>query len=215
MKASWLEVCLCLLIAQRHTGCVSLTAKSRGFVSPSYQSWRPRSSRPRHAARIEGPFIDQQSVTAVTVASPTANLLQQEDLDLLASRGYIAVKDFFSKSRLAEIRQDIQLKTDSGLMREAAIRGSVNSGAVDVVNMRTVVEAVRSTKITWLDTLNPRTPAEGELLLSLDKLRAQLSEEFRVSLVSEDSEVLYAFYPVGGFYKVKKIRRLHVLFTIL
>jgi Rps23 Pro-64 3,4-dihydroxylase Tpa1-like proline 4-hydroxylase len=63
------------------------------------------------------------------------------------------------------------------------------------------VTSIRSTATDWLDYLSPRTEVEGRLLQYLDAFRMQLCAALDLDLDFDDTEVLYARYPVGGFYR--------------
>jgi hypothetical protein len=58
---------------------------------------------------------------------------------------------------------------------------------------------IRKNKLIWLDYLSPKTNIESNLLQYLDVFRMQLAESLSLDLNFEDTEVLFAYYPVGGY----------------
>ena len=137
----------------------------------------------------------------------TPPIFQQTCLDnlkRLKDSKYTVWTNFLSKEDIMDISNDIDNRYDNGNMFEAGVKGSTSSAAsipYNGVQQRTVISQVRNTSIEWLDILNPKSEIESKLLKYLDAFRMKLSEELSLDLSFDDTEVLYARYPMGGFYK--------------
>ena len=124
-------------------------------------------------------------------------------LSLLDSQRFVIWPDFLERGDLAELYTDLESRYESGEMREAAVKGKKLNMPLPYggPQQRAVMGDIRVTSTCWLDYLQPQTTVEGRLLQFLDGFREQVGAYVGEDLCMEDTEVLYARYPVGGFYK--------------
>ena len=116
----------------------------------------------------------------------------------LALNRFTVLHNFINVEDISDVRADLDGRYARGEMLQAGVRGRV--GGNDGGSPSAVISSIRNAVTVWLDNSKPQTAVESNLLLFLDVLRMQLAEELRLDLSLEDTEVLYARYPVGGFY---------------
>lgn len=135
---------------------------------------------------------------------PISKLLLNKNLLVLQSQKYLVWEDFLEKKDILEIFGDLEGRYSRGEMAQAAVKGSSNLAAsvpYNAVQSRQIHTEIRKTSTVWLDYLRPKTITESKLLQYLDAFRMQLCEKLQCDLSFEDTEALYAHYPVDGFYK--------------
>lgn len=119
--------------------------------------------------------------------------------------------NFLSQSDLHEIFNDIENRFTNGDMLEAAVKGEIvpvieQPGRLGLfenqdIETRMVTKRIRNTATCWLDLQEPKSLIEEQLLQYLHVFRKQLGNQLSLNFDLEDTEVLYARYPQGGFYK--------------
>jgi len=128
-----------------------------------------------------------------------------DNINNLNEYNFTVWPNFLNREDLAEIREDVEKRQESGVMKVAAVKGPRISEAQrnehDMQQHRTVIESIRKTSTVWLDYTEPKSEIEIKLLMYLDVFRMKLAEELQLDLNFFDTEVLYAYYPIGGFYK--------------
>ena len=143
--------------------------------------------------------------TLKTVQIPFSKL-QNKMVDLKEQQ-YVIWPNFLVDEDLKELNQDLENRYVANELVEAAIKGVVTHDVpYDAVQSRSVETSVRKTSTVWLDNFQPKTLIESRLLLYMDVFRMQLQQELQVDLEYLDTEVLYARYPVGGYYKIHQDR---------
>lgn len=108
-----------------------------------------------------------------------------------------------AKQDLTELCSDLDARFACGEMREAGVKGprAEEPVAYHAAQQRTVLTAVRKTATCWLDYALPKSDIEAKLLQFFDAFRMQLGERLSWDFSFEDTEMLYARYPEGGYYK--------------
>ena len=124
----------------------------------------------------------------------------------LKEQHYVIWPNFLVADDLKELNEDLEERYVANELVEAAIKGVVRDVPYDAVQSRSVETSVRKTSTVWLDNFEPKTSIESRLLLYMDVFRKQLQQELQVELEYLDTEVLYARYPVGGYYKTHQDR---------
>ena len=141
---------------------------------------------------------------AILKTPPILEKIFLDNLKRLKDSKYTVWTNFLLTEDIMDISNDIDNRYENGNMFEAGVKGSTSSAAsipYNGIQQRTVISQVRNTSIEWLDILNPKSEIESKLLKYLDAFRMKLSEELSLDLSFDDTEVLYARYPMGGFYK--------------
>ena len=139
-----------------------------------------------------------------TVKIPLVKL-QSQMVDLKANQ-FVVWPNFLVEDDLRELNDDLEERYVANELVEAAIKGVVRDVPYDAIQSRSVETSVRKTSTVWLDNFEPKTSIESRLLLYMDVFRMQLQEELQVDLEYLDTEVLYARYPIGGYYKIHQDR---------
>jgi len=122
---------------------------------------------------------------------------------------YVVWPHFLVKADVNELCADMEHRFAIGDMKDAAVKGSTMSAgqaaaaplAYDGPQQRTVIPSVRNTATCWLDLIAPKSDVEGKLMVYLDTFRLLLASHLDLDLELEDTETLFARYPIGGFYK--------------
>ncbi|RYF65412.1 MAG: oxidoreductase, partial [Cytophagaceae bacterium] len=109
-------------------------------------------------------------------------------IDGILEAGYGVVDSFLSPDEVVALRKQLQQRQAAGQFREAGI-GSGQAA---------VEKAIRGDEILWLDS-ETATPEETAFLERIDQFIGYVNRTCYLGL--RDSELHYARYPVGTFYK--------------
>ena len=114
-------------------------------------------------------------------------------IDGMLETGYGVVDSFLSPDEVIALRTRLQERQAAGLFREAGI-GQIAGGNGEA----TVKKAIRGDEILWLEP-DTATPDEALFLERIDQFIDYLNQTCYLGL--RDSELHYARYPTGTFYK--------------
>ena len=167
-------------------------------------------------------IASSSSSTATAVDDDTAQLLPLPQLspsilNTLATQGYVIVPNFLSQSLVDELRQDlIMLRNhhhpNGGVFQQAKI-GQDNTNALNtdiriaetcfLGRGRKELITITSSSSTSMDSIRDRS---GGLYDIIDTIRRNLdtiviSGEQQQQLDPSLTELLYAYYPRGGYYR--------------
>jgi len=135
----------------------------------------------------------------------SVDVLRRGVSELLSQR-YTVFRNFVNTTDGMRIALDMETRYDSGSMKDAGVKG-----LVDRPN-RHVNTNIRKTSTMWLDREGVgaergriRNGGQGDMMDAslhsfLETFREELMRELQLSLEPHDTELLYARYPVGGFY---------------
>ena len=132
--------------------------------------------------------------------------ISQKDIDCLSTKGYVVIPDFLPRELVDELRNDI-LKLRSGdAFREAKIgQDSTNSLNKSIRIAETCFigrNRAELTRITGGDSVRDRSLGLYDILDGLcDSLVDLCWKESEAKLDKSLTELLYAYYPKGGFYR--------------
>lgn len=135
--------------------------------------------------------------------------ISTSDIRTLSEQGYVVIPNFLSQSLVDELRQDVATLRSSSAFKQAKIgQDSTNVLNVDIRVSETCFLGRSRPELTSIraaggaDSVRDRP---GGLYDILDDLFDSLSElswsNSRVRLDESLSELLYAYYPRGGFYR--------------
>jgi len=140
----------------------------------------------------------------------TMSIIQASDLQHLAEHGFVVVKDFLSNELYESLKQDVQDLRKAGQFQVAKIG---HDGMVQDEN--TPFRDVRYSETCFIGKMNDTglsgNKARMELYSILDTLRNELASNEIVksgtstktipALDNETDELMYAYYPKGGYYR--------------
>ena len=152
-------------------------------VSPS-QGFSPPTSLPRTSAHLQWRL--GQSLTSVDMPR-----IQSANLDTLDEQGYVVIPDFLPFNLQDALIQDVTTLRSKGEFKIAKI-------GQDSTN--TLNQDIRVAETCFLGPAklqNIPNTAREELYQVLDNVRSNLPGPLDSSL----TELLYAYYPCGGFYR--------------
>ena len=144
----------------------------------------------------------------LNVATPTRTMPQisQKDIDALSTKGYVVIPDFLPRDLVDELRDDIlQLRT-GGAFREAKIGQDSTNNLNKSIRIAETCFISRNrpelTRITGEDSVRDRSSGLYDILDGLcDSLVDLCWKESEAKLDKSLTELLYAYYPTGGFYR--------------
>ena len=153
--------------------------------------------------QIKNKLVHQLNVATQNSLMPQ---ISQEDIDCLSTKGYVVIPDFLPRELVDELRNDI-LKLRSGdAFREAKIgQDSTNSLNKSIRIAETCFigrNRAELTQITGGDSVRDRSSGLYDILDCLcDNLVDLCWKESEAKLDKSLTELLYAYYPKGGFYR--------------
>jgi Rps23 Pro-64 3,4-dihydroxylase Tpa1-like proline 4-hydroxylase len=124
----------------------------------------------------------------------------------LLSQRFTVFRNFVNAADGMRIALDLEARYDSGRMKNAGVKGLVGRPN------RHVNTNIRQTSTVWLNREGEGAEGGGHkkgghtdmmdtsLHLFLETFREELAQELQLPLEPHDTELLYARYPVGGFY---------------
>lgn len=170
----------------------------------------PSSSTSATGASAVAP-ISSPSASAPATHAKTTNALSASDLETLSTLGYLILPDFLSREIVDELRNDVdELRFKSGLFRKAKIgQDSTNELNVDVRVAETCFIGRDRSELTSLDigsnSIRDRPGGLYDILdglrMSLDAIHKTTNRGGAVKLDDKLTELLYAYYPRGGYYR--------------
>ncbi|WP_375443757.1 2OG-Fe(II) oxygenase [uncultured Fibrella sp.] len=114
-------------------------------------------------------------------------------IDGILETGYGVVDSFLAPNEVVALRNRLQKRQAAGQFREAGI-----GRAADQSGQAAVEKAIRGDEILWLDVATV-TPEESAFLERIDQFIGYVNRTCYLGL--RDSELHYARYPAGTFYK--------------
>eukprot|EP00956_Cyclotella_meneghiniana_P007332 scaffold9965_cov69-Cyclotella_meneghiniana.AAC.13 len=132
--------------------------------------------------------------------------ISQEDIDSLATKGYVIIPRFLDAELVEELRDDILQLRSGGAFREAKIgQDSTNSLNKNIRIAETAFigrNRPELTRITGDKTVRDRSRGLYDILDGVcDSLVDLCWKESEATLDKSLTELLYAYYPTGGFYR--------------
>lgn len=120
-------------------------------------------------------------------------LLFESLIDGILDKGYGVVDSFLSPDEVVALRRRLQLRQAAGQFREAGI-----GRAADRNGQAAVEKSIRGDEILWLGA-DTAMPEEAAFLERVDQFIQYVNRTCYLGL--RDSELHYARYPTGTFYK--------------
>mmetsp|Transcript_20347 Transcript_20347/g.42570 ORF Transcript_20347/g.42570 Transcript_20347/m.42570 type:complete len:348 (-) Transcript_20347:869-1912(-) len=209
-KPAWLVPWLLLT-----HGVLAVTA----FVTPQQQTTRPSKDVVVPSSFINRSIIRHHHVITFTErVAPlkmvaTSNTLPQispSDISTLSNQGYVIVPNFLSQDVVDELRQDILTLRSNSAFKVAKIgQDSTNELNTEIRIAETCFlgrNRMELTSISSAGGANSVRDRDGGLYdIVLDNLCNSLSElslqDTQTKLDKSLNELLYAYYPQGGFYR--------------
>jgi SM-20-related protein len=114
-------------------------------------------------------------------------------IDGILEKGYGVVDSFLLPAEVVALRTRLQVRQAAGQFREAGI-----GRAADRTGQAAVEKSIRGDEILWLET-NTAFPEEAAFLERVDQFIQYVNRTCYLGL--RDSELHYARYPVGTFYR--------------
>jgi SM-20-related protein len=115
----------------------------------------------------------------------------------LMEKGYVVFDPFMNKKDSLLIALDLEKRFVSSEMQEAGVRGLASTV---MAGERSIVPDIRLTATRWLDK-EEGTAIESAVWSHFDQLRTLASSELGMGTNGlSEMELLYARYPIGGFY---------------
>ena len=144
------------------------------------------------ARRTQSLRIKSTRVYSTTAALPR---LSSDNLEKLKEQGYVVIEDFLPSDMQESLRNDVEKLRSVGKFKTAKI-------GQDSTNALNTGIRVAETCFLGKDKLAD-VPSESRthLYSILDQVRADLSSSTGNPLDSQLTELLYAYYPQGGFYR--------------
>ncbi len=121
------------------------------------------------------------------------------DLNTLDKDGFVVIPNFISEDFTTAIRDEIYELRSKDHFKVARIgQDSTNTLNTEI---RVAETCFIDNSRTDRDTILPPSKARRDLTQSLDNLRHDLATNLHCSLESSLNELLYVYYPTGGFYR--------------
>jgi SM-20-related protein len=132
--------------------------------------------------------------------------ISKQDIDSLSTEGYVIIPNFLPQDLVDELRDDILQLRSGGAFREAKIgQDSTNSLNRSIRIAETCFigrNRPELTRITGSDSVRDRSNGLYDILDGLcDSLVDLCWKESEAKLDKSLTELLYAYYPTGGFYR--------------
>ena len=155
------------------------------------QAWIPRPNKPLLSSRAA-----TTTTTTTRLHSSTAvelPRLSQDQLQVLKTKKYLVVPDFLTPSLQHELRGDVQnLRTTNHFKTAKIGQDSTNTLNTDI----------RVAETCFLGNNNlPQSTSRDKLYQVLNQVRTDLATFMQRPLDENLGELLYAYYPQGGFYR--------------
>lgn len=184
MKFSWI---LSLLVY----AFINNGAVIEAFISPQY------------VRKLRVNVLSSTSQLKVATASPQ---IAQADLASLSEKGYVVIPNFLSRDLVDDLRDDILNLRRGGAFREAKIgQDSTNELNKNIRIAETCFLGRNRAELLKINGENSIRDRSGGLYDILDNLYDRLSDlsmkDSAIPLDRSLNELLYAYYPEGGFYR--------------
>ena len=118
--------------------------------------------------------------------------LTSSNLDKLSSQGYVIIDNFISEDLQKALRDDVQR------LRKASEFATAKIGQDSTNALNTDIRVAETCFLGPSKLQNQPSPAREQMYAVLDQVRADLPNQ---PLDKNLSELLYAYYPQGGFYR--------------
>jgi len=183
------------IIAAVNNGGGRSTAAVSAFISPRHHNMH----RSRDASDVTFP-------SQLKVATTSSPQITQADLDSLSGRGYVVIPNFLPRDMVDELRDDILSLRQDGAFKEAKIgQDSTNQMNKNIRIAETCFLGRNRPELIKISGENSVRDRSGGLYDILDNLCGSLSDlcmkDSGTTLDRTLSELLYAYYPTGGFYR--------------
>ena len=157
------------------------------------------------AARIQHTSTNQSRLR-VAIQSTEIPQITQQDIDSLSKKGYVIIPNFLPRELVDELRDDILQLRSGAAFKEAKIgQDSTNSLNKSIRIAETCFigrNRPELTRITGDDSVRDRSSGLYDILDNLcDNLVDLCWKESEAKLDKSLTELLYAYYPTGGFYR--------------
>ncbi|KAL7519944.1 hypothetical protein ACHAWX_004698 [Stephanocyclus meneghinianus] len=181
IAVTYLFVCTCRLAS--------------AFMTPITNSCR--------VARIHSKTYHQLSVASQSRLLPG---LTQEHIDTLSHKGYVVIPNFLPRDLVDELRDDILRLRSGGAFREAKIGQDSTNNLNKSIRIAETCFIGRNRpeliRIIGSDSIRDRESGLYDVLDGLcDSLSGICSKESEARLDNSLTELLYVYYPSGGFYR--------------
>ena len=121
------------------------------------------------------------------------------DLNTLDKDGFVVIPNFISEDFTMAIRDEIfELRSNNHFKVARIGQDSTNTLNTEI---RVAETCFIDNSRTDRDTILPPSKARRDLTQSMDNLRHDLATNLQCSLESSLNELLYVYYPTGGFYR--------------
>ena len=152
--------------------------------------------RPSYAMHQRDVSHSPWSLSAATSTSATELArLSPDHLKVLADKKYVIIPNFIPTSLEEDLRTDVSQLRAAGKFNVAKI-------GQDATNTLNTQIRVAETCFIGPDRYpDVPSPAREDLYAVLDQARQDLANYFEQPLDSQLTELLYAYYPQGGFYR--------------
>ncbi|KAL7552041.1 hypothetical protein ACHAWF_015249 [Thalassiosira exigua] len=204
--------------------CAVLAAGAVGaasaFATLPQQRARRHRHRHRHRAR-PGAYTalhrrsppssrPSQSALGMVASAPTLPRISASDMAALSDRGYVVVPEFLPRDLVDELRDDVRtLRANAAFKRAKIGQDGTNDLNTDVRIAETCFLGRNRPELASISSAGGASTSvrdrDGGLHDVLDALRGSLSDlsvcDGGAPLDPSLSELLYAYYPRGGFYR--------------
>mmetsp|Transcript_6510 Transcript_6510/g.14734 ORF Transcript_6510/g.14734 Transcript_6510/m.14734 type:complete len:318 (-) Transcript_6510:135-1088(-) len=138
-----------------------------------------------------------------TTASPT--ILSPQDMKKLADDGFVIIHDFIKQDLIGELRNDVLTLRENDAFRQAKIgQDSTNNLNTEIRIAETCFLGRNRNELLTIEAAGGKDSVRdrsGGLYDILDNLRVALEGVSETGLDSSLTELLFAYYPKGGFYR--------------
>lgn len=193
---------------------ILLAHVASGFVAPQHQtrSHDDVQSIPHHNYSPSSSAIVRSTARLAPlgmVSSVTLPQISQSDIQTLSNNGYVVIPNFLPQNLVDELRGDITTLRSNSAFKQAKIgQDSTNELNTNIRIAETCFLGRNRPELASISSaggVNSVRDRSSGLYDILDQLCDSLSElawaDSQVSLDKSLSELLYAYYPTGGFYR--------------
>eukprot|EP00584_Thalassiosira_punctigera_P015670 CAMPEP_0172552884 /NCGR_PEP_ID=MMETSP1067-20121228/47250_1 /TAXON_ID=265564 ORGANISM="Thalassiosira punctigera, Strain Tpunct2005C2" /NCGR_SAMPLE_ID=MMETSP1067 /ASSEMBLY_ACC=CAM_ASM_000444 /LENGTH=342 /DNA_ID=CAMNT_0013340957 /DNA_START=25 /DNA_END=1053 /DNA_ORIENTATION=+ len=170
------------------------------------------SARPRIARwHPRRPTTDRSAPSSLNmVATAAAPRISPSDVQTLSDRGYVVIPDFLPRNLVDELREDIRTLRSNGAFKVARIgQDSTNELNTEIRVAETCFLGRNRPELTSIsaaggeDSVRDRRGGLYDVILDglCDSLSELSQRDSNVRLDKSLNELLYAYYPTGGYYR--------------
>jgi SM-20-related protein len=149
------------------------------------------------------PTSSQLNASTQTTSTPK---ITQSDIDCLTNQGYLVIPNFLPRDLVEELRQDIGKLRDNGAFCQAKIGQDSTNELNKSIRIAETCFLGRNRpeliNISGNDSVRDRSGGLYQILdVVCDSLVELCWKESEAKLDKSLTELLYAYYPTGGFYR--------------